>query len=174
MNRSLFAIAAAVSALALAACQPASKEEAPPGSEPQPDGVAAPKEPAPAAAAGEIPANFDWHFVAHGGSGDLDFGDGDWAEGASLFHLSCLPNSQNVSISWGNAQPAKLSSGGHTLDLIADDAAGSATDPVFKSLRASGELQIAQGDTTRTLTAKEPGKKALEAFFAYCTAPLKA
>ena len=169
MNRSLTAFAAAA-ALALAACQPASTEVAPPGSEPQPEPAAAP----PAATAAEVPANFDWHFVTHGGSGDLSFGDGDWAEGESLVQLSCLPNSQNVSISWGNAEPAKLSSGGHSVDLAARNPAAAPADPVFKALRASGELTIVQGGASRTLSAKDAGKKAVEDFFAYCTMPLKA
>ena len=173
MYRKLAVFAAPVLALALAACQPAADKEAPAGSEPQPEPVAAP--PAPAAEApAAVPASYDWSWRAHGGSADLDFGDGDWAEGVSLFHLSCLPNSQNVSISWGNAEAAKLSSGGHELDLAAHDAAGAATDPVFKALRVSGELSITQASGARTLIGKEPGKKALEAFFAYCTTPLKA
>ena len=150
------AIAAAV--MGLAACQPA----------------AAPAEPAAEPAAAEpveISTIYDWNWRAHGGSADLDFGDGDWAEGVSLFQLSCLPGSGRVEASWGADQPARLSSGGSTLDLTVQEAGASAGDPVFKALRASGELTVTQANSAKTLVGKAAGKKAVEEFFAYCTTP---
>ena len=69
---------------------------------------------AAAPAASAVPAAYDWTFSTHGGSGDLDFGDGDQAEGVSLFHLSCLPNSGRVEMSWRQEGPATLSAGGQS------------------------------------------------------------
>ena len=65
-------VLAAAAALLVTGCSKAAqKEVAPPGSEPQTEGVPAPAPP-------PLAAN-DWHFVTEGGSADLDYGDGDWA-----------------------------------------------------------------------------------------------
>jgi hypothetical protein len=120
----------------------------------------------------EISTIYDWNWRPHGGSADLDFGDGDWAEGVSLFQLSCLPGSGNVEASWGSETPVRLTAGGATLDLTAQEAGAPAGDPVFKALRASGELTVAQAGSAKTLVGKAAGKKAVEEFFAYCTTPL--
>lgn len=151
-----FLIAAAVAGLA--ACQPA----------------AAPAEPAEAAATPEpveISTIYDWSWRAHGGSADLDFGDGDWAEGVSLFHLSCLPGSQKVEASWGNEDAATLSSGGQSIELAAADAAMPADHPVVRALRASAEITVSQAASAKRLVGRAGGKQAIEEFFAYCAGP---
>ena len=130
-------------------------------------------EAAPAASLGgdPVPPDYDWHFVTHGGSADLDFGDGDWAEGVSLFHMSCLPDSKRVSASWDGDGEAILTSGTAT-DTFRRDADTAADHPVFAALRDGNSLAVGLDDTDLTLTAKAPGREQVEAFFDYCTRPL--
>lgn len=118
-----------------------------------------------------VPPDYDWHFVAHGGSADLDFGDGDWAEGVSLFHMSCLPDSQRVGTSWDGTGEAVLTSGTATGTFRRDrDAA--ADHPVFAALRDGNALAVGLDDADLTLTAKDAGRTQIAAFFDYCTTPL--
>ncbi len=113
------------------------------------------------------PATYDWHVVVHGGSANLDFGDGDWAEGVSLFHLSCLPGSDQVEMSWGYPENAVLTSRTATGTFEADARAG-LDHPVFAALRASGSLAVGLSGADMTLTAKAAGRDALATFFDYC------
>lgn len=151
-------------AAALAACQPAAPEKAAPaGSEPQPEGNPAPAGPPVAAA-------LDWHFMAHGGSADLDYGDGDWAEGTSKFHMSCLPNSKSIEVSLAKDGQATLMSGDKSVAVEADSSTP-ADNPALAAFRASGALSVAQGGPFEILNATEAGKAEVEKFFAYCTRP---
>jgi hypothetical protein len=122
--------------------------------------------------AGEaIPDTYDWAFTPHGGSADLDYGDGDRAEGAGVFHLSCLPNSQSVTPSWASDGEAVLTSATATGTFRAD-AEVPADHPVLQALRRTGNLAVGLNGADMTLEAKPAGKARLEAFFAYCTTPL--
>lgn len=153
----------AAAAVALSACNPSSANKAAPaGSEPQPEG-------APAPAAPPAPA-LDWHFMTEGGSADLDFGDGDWAEGTSAFHMSCLPNSKSIEVSLAKDGQATLSSGGQSVTVEADSSTP-ADGPALAAFRASGSLTVAQGDPPQTFNATSAGKAEVEKFFAYCTRP---
>ena len=153
MIRTLSAIAIA---LTLAACQPSGQGEAEPtaGQATLPSGDA-------------LPATYDWHFVAHGGSGDLDFGDGDWAEGVSVFGMSCLPQSKTVAMTWGYENEAVLTSG--TATGTFQPGASAPTDhPVISALKASGAIDVGLGGADMRLAGKESGKGAIAAFFDYC------
>lgn len=151
------AVAAAVASLAalsLVACQPSGGAGKTAGETTLPAGDA-------------IPASYDWHFVAHGGSGDLDFGDGDWAEGVSVFGLSCLPNSRSVQIGWGSDEEAVLTSG--TATGTFQPGTATATDhPVITALRSNGAIDVGLSGTDMRLVAKDDGKGAIAAFFDYC------
>ena len=149
-------VSAAAIALALAACQPAGRGEGEPtaGQVTLPSGDA-------------VPATYDWHFVAHGGSGDLDFGDGDWAEGVSVFGMSCLPQSKTVAMTWGHEEEAVLTSG--TATGTFQPGASAPTDhPVITALKASGAIDVGLSGADMRLVAKESGKGAIAAFFDYC------
>lgn len=150
---------------ALAACQPAAEKAAPAGTAAAPAATSAD-------GAQQIPAGYDWAWRAHGGSADLDFGDGDWAEGVSLLHFSCLPNSQKVEVSWGYPTPATLTSNGATAALQAD-ASVETSAPVMAALRATGRVDLTMDGYTQSFVGKAPGRKAVDEFFAYCTTPLK-
>ncbi len=115
----------------------------------------------------QMPATYDWHVLVHGGSADLDFGDGDWAEGVSLFHLSCLPGSKQVEMSWGYPENAVLTSRTATGTFEADARVG--TDhPVFAALRASGTIAVGLSGADMTLAAKPAGLEEISRFFDYC------
>jgi len=144
--------------IAAAACKPASAPAQTADAAPPPEPV-------------EISTIYDWNWRAHGGSADLDFGDGDWAEGVSLFHLSCLPNSQNLLVSWGNTDKATLSAGGESVELSGPEARAGTGDPVFRALRAEGVITITQAASARRLVGKAAGKQAVEEFFAWCATP---
>jgi len=152
MIRTLSAVAIA---LTLAACQPSGQGEAEPaGQATLPSGDA-------------LPTTYDWHFVAHGGSGDLDFGDGDWAEGVSVFGMSCLPQSKTVAMTWGYEKEAVLTSG--TATGTFQPGASAPTDhPVITALKASGAIDVGLSGADMRLVAKESGKGAIAAFFDYC------
>lgn len=155
MIRTLSAVAVAI-ALTLAACQPSGQGEAEPtaGQATLPSGDA-------------LPATYDWHFVAHGGSGDLDFGDGDWAEGVSVFGMSCLPQSKAVAMTWGHEEEAVLTSG--TATGTFRPAVSVPTDhPVITALKSSGAIDVGLSGADMRLVAKESGKGAIAAFFDYC------
>lgn len=139
--------------LGLSACQPSATDEAPGGR--------------------AVPASYDWSFVPHGGSGDLDFGDGDWAEGVSLFRASCLPNSKSVTLSWGAAGEAVLTAGTATGTFQAN-AAVPTDDALITALMQTGDLTVGVTGEDRVLTGKAAGKVQLQAFFDYCTTPLDA
>ena len=117
-----------------------------------------------------VPDGYDWHFLTHGGSGDLDFGDGDWAGGTSLFHLSCLPGSGGVEMSWGEPGEAVLTAGTATGTFQAD-ARVPVDHPVFAALRAGGTIAVGFGGSDLRLEAHPEGKAELERFFAYCSTP---
>ena len=125
--------------------------------------AAAQNQAAPTAAV--VPASYDWHFLTEGGSGDLDFGDGDWAEGDKLLSLSCLPRSRTVELGGG---PVTLRAGRESL-AMSDDASVPLTHPVLLALRASGNVTVVSEGAERNLAAKPAGKRELERFFAYCT-----
>lgn len=114
-----------------------------------------------------VPANYDWRFTPHGGSADLDFGDGDWAEGVSLFHLSCLPRSRRVEASWGHDGEAVLTAATATGTFQAEGS--TPTDhPVFAALRETGSLALGREGSDLTLTGTAQGKAEIGAFFDYC------
>lgn len=149
----------------LAACQPAAQKAAPAEAAPVPASAPA------VTSTTEVPATYDWTFNTHGGSADLDFGDGDPAEGVSLFHLSCLPNSARVEMSWGYPHKATLSSGGHSATFDAD-ASAPAGHPVFAALRSTRTLTMNEEGAVTVMAAKAAGSAALDGFFNYCTTPL--
>ncbi len=151
----------------LAACQPGAQKAAP--AEPTP--AATPPGAPAVTSTTEVPAAYDWSFNTHGGSADLDFGDGDLAEGVSLFHLSCLPNSAKVEMSWGYPHKATLNSGSHSATFDAD-ASAPAGHPVFAALRATRTLTMNEEGAVTVMTAKAAGGAALDGFFNYCTKPL--
>jgi hypothetical protein len=157
----------------LAACQPAATNNAVPANEIAPAANTASVEgnaanaatPAPAPA--PVPAAYDWHYATHGGSADLDFGDGDPAEGVSLFHLSCLPNSGRVELSWSAQVPATLSAGGQSERFEAE-ASAPLTRPVLRALHASGNLTLSVNGRVMQLNGKPAGRTAVTDFFRYC------
>ena len=152
MIRTLSAVAVA---LTLAACQPSGQGKADTaGQETLPSGDA-------------MPATYDWHFMAHGGSGDLDFGDGDWAEGVSVFGMSCLPESKTVQMTWGYEEEAVLTSG--TATGTFQPGASIPTDhPVITALKSSGAIDVGLSAADMRLVAKDAGKAEIAAFFDYC------
>ncbi|MBX7248743.1 MAG: hypothetical protein K1X35_06760 [Caulobacteraceae bacterium] len=141
----------------------AEKELAPPGSEPQTEGS-----PAPAA------RPHDWRMVEHGGSADLDFGDGDWAEGESDFHLSCLPGSGKVEVSWeGEPGPATVGAGAAEAAWRSGDSVP-ADHPVLRALRGGESLRVGAQGASVPLVSTAAGKAEVETFFAYCARPAAA
>ena len=156
MIRSLVVSAAVVSlaALSLVACQPSGEAAKTAGEATLPSGDA-------------MPATYDWHFVAHGGTGELDFGDGDWAEGVSVFTLSCLPDSKSVQMNWGFDEEAVLTSG--TATGTFQPATDVPTDhPVLAALKSSGAIDVGLSGADMRLVAKDAGKAEITAFFDYC------
>ena len=151
------AVAAAVASLAalsLVACQPSGEAGKTAGDAALPPGDA-------------IPATYDWHFYAHGGTGEMDFGDGDWAEGISLFGLSCLPNSRSVQMNWGFDEEAVLTSGTATGTFQPGTSAAT-DDPVITALKSSGAIDVGLSGADMRLVAKTSGRGAIAAFFDYC------
>lgn len=118
------------------------------------------------------PAAYDWFFVAHGGSGDLTFGDGDWAEGQSLLSMSCLPGSGRATLSDGAATQVALTAGDQTATLT--DGGGqsgidtSTASPVMEAFRATRSLTLTTPAGPQVLASKAEGATAVEAFFTYC------
>jgi hypothetical protein len=157
---------------AVCACKPVEDKALPPGTEPQTEPVPAPAPPPEAAVEPASAAN-DWHFMTHGGSADLAFGDGDWAEGVILLQLSCLPNSGTVEMSWNEDGPATLASAGRTATFPAR-ASVPARSPVFVGLRSTGAMNATIGGEQLALTGSAAGKTEIEKFFAYCTTPAPA
>lgn len=156
MIRPLAVAAAVVSlaALSLVACQPSGEAARTAGEATLPSGDA-------------MPATYDWHFTPHGGTGELDFGDGDWAEGVSVFTLSCLPESKSVQMNWGFEEEAVLTSG--TATGTFQPATGVPTDhPVIAALKSSGALDVGLSGADMRLVAKDAGKAEIAAFFDYC------
>lgn len=149
-------VAAALGALGLSACQPAPEGEVRPTS-----GVA------PAAQDARVEPNYDWSTYIHGGSADLDFGDGNWSEGVSLFTLSCLPLSGEVTMSWGDGREAVLTAGTAT-ETFAPSAKASTSHPVIAALKDTGTLAVGRDGTDMRLVAKAQGRADLSEFFAYC------
>lgn len=148
-------VSVAVIALTLAACQPSVQGEAEPaGQATLPSGDA-------------MPATYNWYFTPHGGTGELDFGDGDWAEGISVFTLSCLPESKTVQMNWGREDAAVLTSG--TATGTFRPASSVPTDhPVLTALKSSGAIDVGLSGTDMRLVAKDAGKAEITAFFDYC------
>ncbi|WP_428150665.1 hypothetical protein [Brevundimonas sp.] len=145
-------------ALTLAACQPSGQEKA---------DAAAGQETLPSGDA--IPATYDWSFVAHGGSGDLDFGDGDWAEGVSVFSMSCRPDTKEVGMTWGGLGDgeAVLTSGTAT-GTFRPGTTIPTDHPVITALKESGAIDVGMSAADMRLVAKDEGKAAILAFFDYC------
>ncbi|WGM32173.1 hypothetical protein [Brevundimonas sp. NIBR11] len=155
MIRSL-AVSAVVSlaALSLVACQPSGEATKTAGEASLPSGDA-------------MPTTYDWHFTPHGGTGELDFGDGDWAEGVSVFTLSCLPESKTVQMSWGFDEEAVLTSGMATGTFR--PGADTPTDhPVLTALKGNGAIDVGLSQADMRLVAKDAGKSEIAAFFDYC------
>jgi hypothetical protein len=167
--------AAAALLAGLAACQPAATNNAAPANNAVPandtasaaNSASVGGNAANAVSPAPVPAAYDWHYATHGGSGDLDFGDGDSAEGVSLFHLSCLPNSGRVELSWSDQAPATLSAGGQSERFEAG-ASAALTRPVLQALHASGNLTLSVNGRVMQLDGKPAGKAAVTDFFRYC------
>lgn len=156
MIRSLAVSAAmlCLAAVSLVACQPSGEAANAAGEASLPSGDA-------------MPATYDWHFTAHGGSGELDFGDGDWAEGVSVFTVSCRPETKSVEMSWGYEEEAVLTSGTATGTFRPNGSAP--TDhPVISALKDSGTINVGLSQADMRLVGKEAGKAELAAFFDYC------
>lgn len=116
-------------------------------------------------AAASVPAGFDWAFLTHGGSGDLWFGDGNWADGENLLGFSCLPDSGEISLS--GERPLSVRAGGQAAMLQPDNPVPT-SHPVLQALRSSGSLVMVEGGSERVLAAKVEGRQALSDFFRYC------
>ena len=142
-------------ALTLAACQPSGQGET---------GTSGP---ATLPSGDALPATYDWYFVPHGGTGELDFGDGDWAEGVSVFGMSCLPNTKSVQMTWGFEQEAVLTSGTAT-GTFRPSAAVPTDHPVLTALKSSGAIDVGLSGADMRLVAKDTGKAAIAEFFDYC------
>ena len=156
MIRSLAVSAAVVSlaSVSLVACQPSGEATQTAGKASLPSGDA-------------MPPTYDWHFLAHGGTGELDFGDGDWAEGVSVFTLSCRPETRSVEMSWGYEEEAVLTAA--TATGTFQPGASVATDhPVISALRDSGAISVGLSQADMRLVGKDAGKAELAAFFDYC------
>ncbi len=155
MIRTLFAVAlAATFGLSLSACQPRS-------------GAATGEQTGGLSLGDPVPEIYDWHFLNHGPSGELTFGDEDFAEGVSLFRLTCAPRSRTVEVSWGYPGEAVLTSGTATGTFRAGQTTQS-DHPVFTALRDNGVLAVGLSGADLTLKAKGPGRAGLTAFFDYC------
>lgn len=146
--------------LALSACNPV---DDPARGETVAEAVAGPGD--------RVPDGYDWHYTLEGGSGDLDFGDGDWAEGKRLISLSCLPNSQEVRLHLGD-EPDVVLTAGTATGTFRNDAPVPANHAVFSALRTGESLSVGSDRGDLTLEGTAEGKRELEAFFAYCTTPL--
>ena len=159
-----FTVAAAGLCLVLAGCKPVA-ELAPPVE-------AAPAAPAAAPVGPVAPAAYDWFFLAHGGSGDLTFGDGDWAEGESLLSMSCLPHSGRATLSDGAATQVTLTAGDQTATVT--DSGGQfgivtpTAAPVMAAFRATRSLTLTKPAGPQVLASKTEGAAAIEEFFADC------
>ncbi len=157
-------VAAAGLCLVVSACERGAAPDAPID--------ASPAAPAAASAGTVAPAAFDWGFYAHGGSGDLTFGDGDWAEGASLLSMSCLPGSGRVSVSGEFADQVTLTAGDVTATV--GDSGGPlgiaipTAAPVMAAFRQTRSLSLATPAGPQLMAAKPEGGAAVEAFFVYC------
>ncbi|MFC5346081.1 hypothetical protein ACETK8_04650 [Brevundimonas staleyi] len=156
MIRSLAVSAAVMSmaAVSLVACQPT-------GSETDENATG------PVVRGDAMPPTYDWHFLAHGGTGELDFGDGDWAEGVSVFTLTCLPGSKSVEMSWGYEEEAVLTSGTAT-GTFRPDSSATTDHPVISALKASGTISVGLSQADMRLVGKDLGEAELAAFFDYC------
>lgn len=155
MIRSLVSVVALpLAVLCVGACQPSGEGARTAGEASLPSGDA-------------MPATYDWRFLAHGGSGELNFGDGDWAEGVSVFTLSCLPRSRSVEASWGYDEEAVLTAG--TATGTFQPGVSIPTDhPVIAALRSTGALSVGLSQADMRLVGKADGKAELAAFFDYC------
>jgi hypothetical protein len=156
MIRSLAVSAAVVSlaAVSLVACQPSGEATKTAGEASLPSGDA-------------MPPTYDWHFLAHGGTGELDFGDGDWAEGVSVFTLSCRPETRSVEMSWGYEEEAVLTAGTATGTFRPNSSAP--TDhPVIGALKDSGVINVGLSQADMRLVGKDAGRAEIAAFFDYC------
>ena len=142
-------------ALTLAACQPSGQgETGTSGQATLPSGDA-------------MPATWDWHFTPHGGTGELDFGDGDWAEGVSVFGMSCLPETKTVQMNWGFEEEAVLTSGTAT-GTFRPSTSVPTDHPVLTALKSSGAIDVGLSGADMRLVAKDAGKSEITDFFDYC------
>lgn len=140
--------------------------------------VAAPKAPPPPAAPTTppaptpVPVSYDWSFYAHGGSGDLFFGDGDWSNEEFILSFTCLPGSGQIGMALqGDPGMAAQLSVGDQSAAITNGGTLPASHPVLRAFAAAGSLRVVAGATERDLAAKPgTGRTAIESFFAYCAA----
>lgn len=146
--------AASMAALSLVACQPSGEGERIAGD-------------ASLASEDGVPDTYDWHFTPHGGTGELDFGDGDWAEGVSVFTLSCLPERKTVEMSWGRDEEAVLTSATAT-GTFRPGVSVPTDHPVMTALKDNGALDVGLNAADMRLVGKEAGKAQIVAFFDYC------
>lgn len=148
------AVVMSMAAVSLVACQPSGEAAKTAGEASLPSGDA-------------MPATYDWHFTAHGGTGELDFGDGDWAEGVSVFTLSCRPETKSVEMSWGYEEEAVLTAGTATGTFHPNSS--TPTDhPVISALKGSGVINVGLSQADMRLVGKDAGKAEMTAFFDYC------
>lgn len=152
--RALALFVSSLAALALTACRPATPE---PEGEPTAGDVFS----------DAVPADYDWRLTLHGGSGDLTFGDGDWAEGAWLLQLSCLPRSRRVEVTWPGEDEAVLTAGTAT-GTFAHAQRVETDHPVLAALKDTGAISLGRGGLNQRLTAEGDGRRALSDFFVWC------
>jgi len=160
-------LAAAVLA-ALAACKPAPDKAAPGTASGTPPG-SAPGSPPPATATAQ--GGGDWFLTIDPAGNMLDFKASETA--AADLNLTCKPGAGVLSMNWGNAQPATLSSGAASQTYAAAAASAGLNDPVFAALRDSGEIEITQVGTKKILRGTPDGRFAVRAFFQFCNKPVQ-
>ncbi len=161
----------AASCLALAACGSAAQNSNTgnvAAAQAPPPPAAAPTPPAPT----PVPISYDWSFYAHGGSGDLFFGDGDWSNEEFILSLTCRPGSGQAGLSLQGPpeMPATLSVNEEST-AVTNGGTLPTNHPVLSAFAAEGSLRVVAGTTERDLAAKPgTGRSAIESFFAYCGA----
>jgi hypothetical protein len=114
-----------------------------------------------------VPRGYNWNFVIHGGNGDLDFGNGDWAEGVSLLGMWCLPGSDRISLSPPQSGSARLVAGRASL-TVDTEREFPVSHPLLTALRSSGSIRVITTSSNYLLVARGEGRRQLAQFFGYC------